>query len=154
MSFTRTSAARNEKLDELVSTMPGRKYIEEVIQHAVKKAVKETINGELGRLTAKLDAYIAKLEEENRSLSKKLDDLRGDIGLEHKTTKKARAEGGNRPVPDVQYLPVTASEISMVRRAMGRVTWRQCTQGHYFSVGECGTVAQSAVCMECRTVLR
>ncbi|KAJ1954017.1 hypothetical protein EC988_002661 [Linderina pennispora] len=154
MPITRNSAGRGEKLDDLVSSVSGRRYIEEIIQQAVKKNIKEAVKGELGRLATKLDKFMERIEEENRVFGQRLDEIRDDLDMERRYSKKARTEESKKPVPPaVQYLPVTPSEISMVKQAMGRVTWHRCPNGHQFSVGECGTVAVTASCMECHALL-
>ncbi|ORX74893.1 hypothetical protein DL89DRAFT_290352 [Linderina pennispora] len=132
MPITRNSAGRGEKLDDLVSSVSGRRYIEEIIQQAVKKNVKEAVKGELGRLATKLDKFMERIEEENRVFGQKLDEIRDDLDMERRYSKKARTEESKKPVPPaVQYLPITPSEINMVKQAMGRVTWHRCPNGHH-----------------------
>ncbi|KAJ1722758.1 hypothetical protein LPJ53_002856 [Coemansia erecta] len=55
----------------------------------------------------------------------------------------------NAPVFD-EYRPITQDEINMVKSALPGVTWRRCTQGHWYAVGDCGNAVVNSKCIDCK----
>ncbi|KAJ2373856.1 hypothetical protein IW150_003404 [Coemansia sp. RSA 2607] len=56
------------------------------------------------------------------------------------------------PVFD-EYRPITKDEINMVKSALPGATWRMCSSGHWYAVGDCGNAVVSGKCIDCKTIV-
>ncbi|KAJ2538175.1 hypothetical protein EV175_006519, partial [Coemansia sp. RSA 1933] len=65
------------------------------------------------------------------------------------TDEKSCLQVPSRDTARCEYQMVTPAEIKSVMRALPGVSWRTCTKGHMFAVGECGSAVVNGRCIEC-----